>query len=223
MTLFLALQNNYHEVQLALMSDNTTVDTRTIPKIKASALCIPTLQELLDQNNVNFESLSFLVVNQGPGPFTTLRVVISTVNGLSFASNIPLIGIDALEACLQEWKDPNYPIDVVLLNAFANDVYFAIKESEAPVQKGSKNIDLLLQELVEKFPDQLIRFLGNGTKLFKDNIEKMFGNNAVIPQAFLSYCSITQIGKMGLEQWQKGNKGTFELLPLYLKQHQVQR
>ena len=97
---FAALQNTYQEIQVALWCDSLFVGSLSVPKNHASAELIPTLAFLLNQHNLRLEQLSFIAVNKGPGPFTTLRVVIASANGLSFASDIPLVGVDGLKAFL---------------------------------------------------------------------------------------------------------------------------
>lgn len=213
---FLSIQSTYHSVELALFNNDSVVTRSSIPKIKASSNLIPELSSSLEKNGISFDELDFIAVNQGPGPFTTLRVVIATANGLQFASNKPLIGIDALDAFLQEYHDPTYPITVVLLNAFNKDVYFGIQQG-TKIDKGYKNNLVLLAELKEQFPNQMIRFLGNGTSLYEDAIRDVFHDQAIIPAPLPQTCSIEQIGLMGLHNWEKRERISNQLLPLYLK------
>jgi hypothetical protein len=49
-----------------------------------------------------------------PGPFTTLRLVIATMPGISF-STAPLVGVDGL-ATPQMSTNQDYPVTVALLN-----------------------------------------------------------------------------------------------------------
>jgi len=98
MAYFLGLQNTYDSVELGLFSEKPhLIDAHSLPKTQASSELILALAQFLQKHQLHFAQLPFIVVNQGPGPFTTLRTVIATANGLSFASAIPLIGVDALE------------------------------------------------------------------------------------------------------------------------------
>jgi tRNA threonylcarbamoyl adenosine modification protein YeaZ len=188
-------------------------------RLVASKQLIPTLSQLLHDHHIQLQQLPFLAINQGPGPFTTLRVVITTANGLSFASGIPLIGIDALTAAHIEWHNNKYPFTVIMFNAFAFDVYCLIEQNSNVIFTGYKNIDQLLQELSKH--RESIRFIGNGVALYREKIKNIFGNYAYIPEPNPRYCSLEQIGKMGYAAWKQGNKGVQQLLPLYLKQHPV--
>jgi tRNA threonylcarbamoyladenosine biosynthesis protein TsaB len=218
MNAFLVLQNTYDELQIALMKDNQLIASRSLSKINASALFTSELQTLLDTHQVKLLEIPFIAVNQGPGPFTTLQVLLASANGLSFATNIPLIGVDGLDACLQEYADSNFPNTVILLNAFSKDVYFAI-QTDGKITKGYHNIDALIERIKQLIPHEQIRFLGNGTQMFAEKITAAFAQNAYIPEKIPSYCSITTVGALALEAYKKNKQGKNQLLPLYLKKH----
>jgi len=219
MTKFISIQNTYQTLELGLFGDAALIDIRSTGNQQASKEFIPLLQDLLGHNNQSLRELSCMVVNQGPGPFATLRVVIASVNGISFATNIPLVGIDGLDSFIMQYSDFSYPYTVVLLNAFNYDVYFALQQPGQPTIKGCKKIDQLLRELVKTIPCQTIRFLGNATKLYQDRIREQFNNRVHIPSPLPSSCSIEQIARMGLQKWKKQKGITSQLLPLYLKQY----
>jgi len=235
--LFLAVQNTYKKIELALFETTQCIDIRIEDKKLASKYFIPLLKKLLNNNKKTLSDVSFIAVNQGPGPFTTLRTIIASVNGLSFATNIPLIGIDGLIALLQEQQNPEYPDNIALLNAFNKDVYFAIQDStKKDIETGYNNVFELITDLSERFlpvqnfktnvseitPSKTFRFIGNGTELYKDIIEEIFKDKAYIPKIIPHTCSIKQIGLMGLQKWQKKEGLTDQLLPLYLKKHPAQ-
>lgn len=218
MSNFLGIQSTYQTVDLALFSDTHLREMQSIHKTQASALLIPTLDTLLKKNACDLNNLNFIAVNQGPSPFTTLRVVISSANGISFATKIPLIGVDAFDAFLDEQTNQEFPNTVILLNAFNKDVYFCIQKQQIIIQKGYKNILQLLEELKEMFPHQTIRFLGNGATLYEKDIVTFLEDQAYIPQPNPQTCTIKYVGLHGLTKWHKQEGITTQLLPLYFKQ-----
>jgi len=228
MTTYLSVQNSYTHLEIALMRDAELVDRTACAKQDASRDFIIHLSELLARNKLVVANLQFVAVNQGPGPFTTLRTVLASVNGLSFATNIPLIGVDGLDAGLDELASSDHPINIYLLNAFNRDVYFGIQENHKR-QKGYKKIDALLAELHDKHPATPLYFFGNGAELYVRDIRYELSGRAVFADPMPQTCSIEQIGKMGLSLWakygQEINGGerektlpTQQLMPLYLKQ-----
>jgi tRNA threonylcarbamoyladenosine biosynthesis protein TsaB len=216
-TLYLVLQSSYDDIQLALYHEEQILGKKTINKIYASRDLILNIDFLLNENQLTIQNLSFLIVNQGPGPFTTLRVVVSTANALNFSGNLPLIGVDGLDAIINEFKNENFPITIALLNAFNNDVYYAIYHDNI-IEKGWKNIGLLLSELKSAFPLINIRFIGNGADIFKNEITQSLGNFAYFQDPNPKICSIEQIAKIGYEKWKDKSDIYPELNPLYLKE-----
>ena len=214
--LYLVMQNTYEDIETAIFNDITLLEKESIDKISASKTLVPKIDLLLKKHHFSLEDLTFLGVNKGPGPFTTLRVVITTANALNFAADIPLVGIDGLDAIAQEYKDIVWPITVILLNAYNNDVYYAIQYNDN-IEKGWKNIEELLKQLKLQFPDDKVRFIGNAANLFSSLIKEVFGNFEYIQEPTPQTSSIEQIAKMALENW-KNKQGIVEqILPVYLK------
>jgi len=195
---YLAIQHTYETFEMALFIDNQYVDKISEDKRHTSKLFIPLLQQLLSKNAISFAELSFCAVNCGPGPFSTLRSILASVNGLHTATNIPLIDIDGLEATFLEFYDPTYENTIVLLNAFNNESYYLIATGDKVKSTGYKNTDLLMQEIEEQFPASTINIIDN----------KM--------------CSIETIGRLGYEKFMAQGAGSGYLMPLHLKKHPVE-
>lgn len=221
MPTFLTIQNTYLHLELALFQGTHLINLRRENKLHASKNFVLLLDEILKEKNRKISAIEFIAVNQGPGPFSTLRVVIASVNGISFATQTPLIGIDGLTAFLEEHASPTTDCTVALLNAFAQDVYFAIKIKNQEVQTGYKKIDALLDDLQQLHYSQ-IQLIGNGVALFEKKIKTVLQNTAIIPTPLPQTCSIEYIAKKGLEKWQKKEQLSQQLLPLYLKRHAVE-
>jgi len=217
---YLALSNNYDEVQVALLKNNTIISKKSISKKLASKELISVINELLEHHHIKLAEISCIIANKGPGPFTTLRVVITTVNGISFATGIPMIGVDALQAAAQEWGSAEYPITAVLFNAFGNDLYSRIEQKGSLLFQGVLPIDELITLLASyNLP---IRLLGNGVTLHMQALQQGLGSNAVISEEVPAYCSIEAIAQQGVRQWDKTHEGASQLMPYYLKKHPVQ-
>lgn len=213
---YITLQNNYEEIEIALYFNEQLLNKKTIHKNEASKTLLITIDSLLNSYNLIINDLNFIGVNKGPGPFTTLRVVIATVNALNFAIKIPLIGIDGLDAFISEYEDSSWPVTIVLLNAFNNDVYYVIKNSNQKLT-GWKNINELLEDLKNQISNQKIKFLGNGANLFETQIKEIFADNVYIPQPNPQTCSIEEIAKIALTKYLNKEDLQDQIIPLYLK------
>lgn len=226
MIYFIAVQSTYTAIEVGVFAQEKLLSFAREDKIRASKNLVPLIAYTLEQAGITLEQLSLIAVNQGPGPFTTLRVAIATVNGLAFASQLPLIGIDALDAFLQEYATAPLPSQtdrsanatLILFNAFNNDVYYALKRPGIQTTKGYKNIDILLEQIQQELAGQSLICLGNGTELHREKIRQCFGTQASIPQTLPSQNSIQELGLLALEKWSKKEGLSTQLMPLYLKQ-----
>ena len=100
--LFISIQGSYSQLQLSLFKGNSCLTLISETNKKASSLMVPLIEEMLKQHSLTLCDINFICADQGPGAFTSLRVTIATINGISFAQHIPLIGIDGLDALAQE-------------------------------------------------------------------------------------------------------------------------
>jgi len=212
----LAVQSTYQEVQVALFQENRQVEKKNIEKTDSSADLIPVLNQMLFSSNITLNDLSFIAVNKGPAPFTTLRVVIASMNGIAFATSIPVVGINGIKALLMEADENHRVPTIVLLDAFSNDVYYGFRDAEGSIKTGCMPVFTFLQEMKVLFEDKMVKFVGNGVIVHKELIESEFGSQAMIVDTF-STCSIDSIARIGIEKWNKKCDVCKQVFPLYLK------
>ena len=174
---FLVLSNDYTKTDIALYDDATQISKMSDDAKHSSKYLIPLIKKLLEKNNIPLKELDFIAVNQGPGKFTSLRVLLATANGLSFATHVPLVGIDGITTLLDEYHQKD--VTVALLNAFNNDAFYGVAQANAEYETGYKNIEVLLSELKAKFPENII-FIGSGIPLFENQIKNILESQAII-------------------------------------------
>ena len=59
---------------------------------------VPCIKSLIEQSGFAMKDLDAIAVAQGPGSYTGLRIGVATAKGLAFALDLPLIGVDSLDA-----------------------------------------------------------------------------------------------------------------------------
>ncbi len=64
----------------------------------ASTLLAPMLKAALDQYGTTLQKIDLIAVTKGPGSFTSLRVGVVTAKTIAYAMDIPILGINTLEA-----------------------------------------------------------------------------------------------------------------------------
>jgi tRNA threonylcarbamoyladenosine biosynthesis protein TsaB len=221
MNIFVAIQHTYDGIELALFRGQTMLAQECMSKFNASSVLIPTLEKTLKAHELRLSDLKFIAANCGPGPFTTLRVVITSINGIAFASKIPLVGINGLSALMAEYADQSCDRTICILNAFNHDVYYAYYNDTNTLVTGAANGEQFLREIAQPFASmQKMVFLGNAVDTHRTLIEELFKERSVIPVTIPATCSVKQIGLMGYAQWQRNENVTNQLVPSYLKMQQ---
>jgi len=96
--MLLAIDTSTAQIGLALY-DGATVPGELVWQSRAhhTEQLAPALAGLLDRVGVTMDSVKALGVAIGPGSFTSLRVGLAFVKGLTLARHLPLIGIPTLD------------------------------------------------------------------------------------------------------------------------------
>ncbi len=96
--MLLAIDTSTAQIGLALY-DGATVPGELAwqSRIHHTEQLAPALANLLERVGVTMDSIKVLGVAIGPGSFTSLRVGLAFVKGLSLARHIPLVGIPTLD------------------------------------------------------------------------------------------------------------------------------
>jgi tRNA threonylcarbamoyladenosine biosynthesis protein TsaB len=219
--LFITFHSTYTTIILGLFRDNQLIDCTIEDHKKASKTLPGHLQELLSRQNIQLSDCAFIAAHTGPGPFTTLRVLISFVDGLAYASKLPLVGVDGLITFIEEYHTAQ-GTTIALLNAFCDDVYYAIRSSKTPTTLvGVTSITQFLNDIVPIYstPSEIITFIGNGTTLHQDIISRSLKQPYMFAAPIPETCSLNAIAQAALNQWHDKKNITEHLLPTYLKSY----
>lgn len=218
----LCLQSTYDNVTIALSNGQKIIVSTSLPNNASSATLIPHIDALLKNNSLSLSSCRYIAVNQGPGPFTTLRTILATVQGIADATQIPLVGVDGLKGLIACHRSAEHPYTIALLNAFNNEFYYAIASSkECATGYGTPGmIKNLIQNIVGNNAGVVI---GNGIPLIKKNSDFVFEPNHIFFNPSIEHCTIDDIAYLAFAAWTKNQASQSPLMPLYLKKHAVER
>lgn len=218
---FFSVQATYSHAQVSLFRDGDCIDTLHLNDQKASSHLIPSFQSLLNKHQLTIEDIGFIAIDQGPGAFTSLRTAIATVNGIAFTKKVRVIGIDGLDALMYEGQELVNDLQkdtafVALLNAYNNDVYFAISyPGSDTVEKGCVKIDVVSEMLVSGRHKKFV-FFGNGAFLHEQILKTSLGEQACtfLP---IQTPSARTIGLRALKSLDEGGMLSDSLQPNYMK------
>jgi len=93
-----------------------------------SEVLLPTIQNILTEQNLQFSDLGLIVVCDGPGSFTGVRASISAARAFNLACpHIPVAGVSAFDACLMDLRgDELAAKNLVIIETKREDFYFQI-------------------------------------------------------------------------------------------------
>ena len=221
---FLALQGSYKSLSLALCKGGTIVATLDEPDCKTSARLLPLIDTILTQNSLSLSDVSFIALDHGPGAFTSLRALIVTLNGISYASGIPLVGVDGLDALSRQTVSHagNGTLMVCLLNAYNKDVFYSISTIDLGKlklceEKNYCKIDVLIKKLQDTYPQHQIVLSGNGAELYHEEITQAIGDRAHFTEGMPLVASAQQVAQLGYANFQNKMGVSNKVTPQYLK------
>ncbi len=209
--IYLVIQSTYDQVEIALLEKSHLLDMMIVPKFVASGQLIPVMDTILQRNNLTLDQISFIGANLGPAPFTTLRTTISTLNGINFATKIPLVGVNGIATLIQEVADTPA---IAILNAYGNSLYYATK-SEIGIRFG--------WEMAKPFWDQQVLYFNNiDVLVIGEGLSHLKNWDITLPSNFKlnlhdhKFSNIKSIASGCLNQYLNEQLES-ELQPLYLK------
>lgn len=210
--IILAIQSTYTSIEIGLYNKNTMtlLGHSTVEKIHTSLL-LDTINMLLNTSLLTIKDVGVCVTNCGPAPFTTLRTVIATVNGLKAALNIPVIGINGLDALSIEYNTYKDKI-VIVLDAFGSDFYFYLNSTK----KGLCSKDQI-RTLIEM--NSITHIAGNGGPLIKNSLTKESDYHLIDVEK--GTCSLNTLIEHGIEKIDllaQDNIPSTYITPLYFKE-----
>lgn len=182
-----------------------------------SRLLLPTLDLLLSAVGLTKADLSAVVVNQGPGSYTGVRIGLSFAKTFAQACNLPLIPVPSLEVLAAQAHGITEPFEV-LLNCTRNELFRACYELKAglPVRLGEiehvRDGTALLSDLTT--PVLLHRLSANRNSQLSEP-----QNPVVLHQQQDSFPDPALLNLVGAARLQQGEIPEFDRVhPLYVKQ-----
>ncbi len=91
-------------------------------RLTHSETLMPHIEQVLNMADLSKEELDGVAVSIGPGSFTGLRIGLATAKAMSYALNIPLVGVSSLQALACHCPVPGVRI-VALVDAQKGNAY----------------------------------------------------------------------------------------------------
>lgn len=96
-TLFISTYNQF--VIISLIKNNNILKEKTIKSDKThSTNLVPTINNILNESNINIKELEEIIVVNGPGSFTGVRLGVTVAKTLAYTLNINIKTISSIDA-----------------------------------------------------------------------------------------------------------------------------
>jgi tRNA threonylcarbamoyladenosine biosynthesis protein TsaB len=157
----------------------------------------------------------------GPGSFTGLRIGVSTIKALAFATGRPVAGVPTLDALAWTLPFCAYPVCPVL-DAKKGEVYAALYrtlEGEPEVVEAARAVapETLAEELAQATTGPVV-FLGDGIPAIEAAARTALGGRVRLPPAGLRLTSAVAVAELGARLLARGEGADpSALVPLYLR------
>jgi len=124
----LAIETATETVSVALCINGETVERYEHAPRQHAELLLPWVKQLLAEAEIGFGALDAIAFSRGPGSFTSLRIGIGVVQGLAWASDLPVIPVSSLAATAQSALTEGISSALIALDARMNEVFTGMFE-----------------------------------------------------------------------------------------------
>ncbi len=104
MTSILAIETSTPACSVALLVGDAIFSRYSEEPRSHTRLIMTMIDEVLCQAGITVDDLDAIAVTVGPGSFTGLRIGFSTVQGLAYAANLPIIPVSTLQVMAYTYK-----------------------------------------------------------------------------------------------------------------------
>ena len=161
---------------------------------------LPEITILLSESNLKIKDVDAIAFGSGPGSFTGIRIACGLAYGLAYANNLPIVGINTLEALALLSKKEN---SISCIDARMGQVYLGIyqniNETIIPLIEPGLFDPSVLPEL-PKLKKAIV--IGSGLNMYKKEFEIQYSNISL--SYFMDKCSLAaSIGILSEPQFGK--------------------
>jgi tRNA threonylcarbamoyladenosine biosynthesis protein TsaB len=199
------------------------------------------IDHILKQSALSISDMDAFAIAIGPGSFTGLRIGLSTVKGLSYATGKPIVAIPTLEAFAWNFPFSRHPV-CTLLDARRSEVYAALFRWETDgfvrvMDETAVGIKALLEGIktgnhfsagFDKGSEggslhESIIFAGEGAILNKDEIIDEMEGYALFASPEKMVPSPANVASLGMKKALRGEfSDPVSLVPWYLRKSEAE-
>ncbi len=172
---------------------------------------------VLGISGLTVSDIDGFAVTKGPGSFTGLRIGISTVKGLAFASDKPIVGVSTLDALAFQFYLSPYLI-CPFLDARKGEVYFSRYRSVNGILKNEIKHQVLPPESAVSDIKEPTLFVGNGAIIYRNIIQDQVGKFAHFARMSDNIVKAASVALLSMDRFNKGTTDDIStFIPCYIR------
>ena len=221
----LGIDTSSMAASVAVIEDNKLICEYTINTKKThSQKLMPMIENMLSLSDLNVRELDAIAVCEGPGSFTGLRIGMATAKAIAHVNDIPVIGVNSLEALAANMNLCDKKI-CSILDAQRNQVYTGRYQYEGTKlveikEIGIQQIDELLEELAQSGEQWIL--VGEAVYKYEDKIREI--SNIEIPAASNNVTKAGSLCSVAKVKFDEGKDifDCYTVNPLYIRKSQAE-
>lgn len=221
----LGIDTSSMAASVAVIEDNKLICEYTINTKKThSQKLMPMIENMLGLSDLNVREIDVIAVCEGPGSFTGLRIGMATAKAIAHVNDIPVIGVNSLEALAANMNLCDKKI-CSILDAQRNQVYTGRYQYEGTKlveikEIGIQQIDELLEELAQSGEQWIL--VGEAVYKYEDKIREI--SNIEIPAASNNVTKAGSLCSVAKVKFDEGKDifDCYTVNPLYIRKSQAE-
>lgn len=224
----LAIDTSAGTTSVALLEDDSILAELFVNSGRNHAeTLLPAIEKLLTsvvikaEQKMPFSGIDLFAFTIGPGSFTGLRVGASTVKGLAFVLQKPVVGVCTLDALVLNVSDlPLKKVTICpVLDAGRGEVYTALyaPSKTGMYEKTVMECVVYPEEFFSSMDGEVI-FLGNGAEKYRDTIRGALPGRSFFMPSHLNHVKAYAVGLLGRKKFYDGDiSDIMTVTPDYLR------
>ena len=182
----LAVDTSALTATVAVMKNGVTVFENNITNaLTHSETLMPMIDHALNAVKLTVNDIDLFAVSCGPGSFTGIRIGVSAIKALAYATGKNVFGMNTLKALAYNAALAENVNICPIMDARRSQVYNAVYKFEngkacTVVEPRALSIEELCSEINEK-----TIFVGDGVNVYKEKIKELCGDKAVFAPAHM--------------------------------------
>ncbi|WP_227939915.1 tRNA (adenosine(37)-N6)-threonylcarbamoyltransferase complex dimerization subunit type 1 TsaB [Alkalihalobacillus deserti] len=216
----LAIDTSSFVMGLAVTDGDLTLgEVTTNIKKNHSLRLMPAIDALMNEVGMKAKELNRIVVANGPGSYTGVRIGVTTAKALAWSLKIPVIGVSSLAVMAQTGRFFDGVVSPII-DARRGQVY------TGHYAKAGMSVEMIKEDRLMMLDDWLsylenlsesVLFIGQDVELHRALIEEKLGEQAHFAFGSMALPRAVELAKLGNDRMTTEAEATHTFVPNYLQ------